>query len=448
MLQYRHRVASDADPVDGRREPSHDRRRRRRRADPDDTGLPDEEGLPQDRPKGVLGKIISGALSYGVVLVVFYFLYTKVAGVGSAGDSLALITPRDIVIMTVLGLANLATNLPPILITLPGLRFREAAVTNTASAALSNTVPEGGAIATGLNFAMLRSWGFDLDGITSSFLTTGIWTNLVRYSLLAIALLVMSVREPSGQGLVWVSITVAVVVGVGVVLLGLVLRSEHFATRLGTVLGRLAAPLLRLFRRPPIDDLDERMLDFRTQLVDMLRTRWHALTAAMLLSQLTACFVLGGAVRLEGFDNATTSWARIVVAFGAASLASLIAPTPGGLGVAEASLFAVLGANLSDDQGTAMVTAILLYRYATWFLPIPIGAGTYLFWRRTTRWRMTETDRDARRGRGAGTDRPSSATVDAPADDGAGTRISPSPPAPAAVGPVGDPDRRSAPEST
>ena len=69
--------------------------------------------------------------------------------------------------VVVLGVVNLATNWPPIVIALPGLRIREAAVTNTASAALSNTVPEGGAVATGLNFAMLRSWGFTLADITS-----------------------------------------------------------------------------------------------------------------------------------------------------------------------------------------------------------------------------------------------------------------------------------------
>ncbi len=358
--------------------------------------MPDEEGLPRDRPKGVLGKILSGLLSYGVVLVVFWLLYRKLSATGTSGDSLALITPVEIGVMTVLGVLNLATNLPPIVITLPGLRFREAAVTNTASAALSNTVPEGGAIATGLNFAMLRSWGFGLDGITSSFLTTGIWTNLVRYSLLAIALLVMSFREPDSTSLVWVAIVVAVVVAVGAILLGLVLRSEHFAESLGRLLGRLAAPLLRLARRDPIDDMDDRLIEFRGQLVAMLRTRWRALTAAMLLSQLTACFVLGVAVRMMGFDNATTSWARIVVAYGATSLASLIAPTPGGLGVAEASLLFVLGANIPDDESSAMVAAVVLYRYATWFLPIPIGAGTYLFWRRTKRWRMTEEEREGK----------------------------------------------------
>jgi uncharacterized membrane protein YbhN (UPF0104 family) len=118
----------------------------------------------------------------------------------------------------------------------------------------------------------------------------------------------------------------------------------------------------------------------------------------MLVSQLTACFVLGVAVRMQGIDNATISWAKIVAAFGVMSLASLVAPTPGGLGVAEVTLLAVLGAGLPDTMDNAITAAILLFRIATWLVPIPIGAASYLFWRKTPRWRMTEEERDVARG--------------------------------------------------
>jgi uncharacterized protein (TIRG00374 family) len=365
-----------------------------------DSGRPDAEGLPSDRPRGVLRRILSGVLSYGVVIAVFWFLFAKLSGSGNLGESLSLITAPQVIVICILGLVNLFTNLPPLAITLDGLRLREAGVTNTASAALSNTVPEGGAIATGLNFAMLRSWGFNLDNITSSFLTTGIWTNLVRYSLLAIALLVMSATGDAPASLIAIALVVALLVGGAIVLFGLILRSERFARRLGRFTGRVVRPFLKLFRRAPIDDMDDRMIVFRDQLVAMVRTRWHALTAAMIVSQLTACFVLGVAVRMQGFSNDTVSWARIVAAFGVMSLASLVAPTPGGLGVAEVTLLAVLGAGLPDSDANGLTAAILLFRIATWLLPIPIGAVSYLYWRKSTRWRMTEAERDVRRGSG------------------------------------------------
>ena len=118
----------------------------------------DDAGLPKDRPHGVLRRIISGVLSYGVVVFALWYLFSQLHTSTESQSALALITWWQVLVVVVLGVVNLATNWPPIVIALPGLRIREAAVTNTASAALSNTVPEGGAVATGLNFAMLRSW--------------------------------------------------------------------------------------------------------------------------------------------------------------------------------------------------------------------------------------------------------------------------------------------------
>ena len=341
----------------------------------------------------MLRRILSGVGSYGVVILIFWFLFKKLSG-EDFGASLSLITAPQVVVICLLGLVNLFTNLPPLVITLEGLWLRQAGVTNTASAALSNTVPEGGAVATGLNFAMLRSWGFNLDRITSSFLTTGIWTNLVRYSLFAAALLVLSATGSAPASLIAVSAVVTLLVVAAIVLLIFILRSARFSRRLGRFLGRLIRPFLKLVHKPPIDDMEERVVDFRDQMREMLRTRWHVLTVAMFVSQLTACLVLGVAVRMQGFDNATISWARIVAAFGAMSLACLIAPTPGGLGVAEVTLVAVLGAGLPESDDAAITAAVLLFRIATWLLPIPIGACSYLFWRKTNRWRMTEEERD------------------------------------------------------
>jgi len=364
----------------------------------EDTGLPDEEGVPRDRPRGVVRKMLSGFLSYGVVILVFVFLLPKLTSTDDLATSLSLITPAQVVVVLLLGLFNLFTNLPPIVITLPGLRYREAGVTNMASAAISNTVPEGGAVATGLNFAMLRSWGFRLGDITSSYLTTGIWTNLVRYGLVAIALLVMAAEGDAPAYVVAIAIVVALLMAAAIALLAFVLRSEPFARRLGALLGRVAAPFFRLFRRRVIDDMDERTVAFRIELLRLVKDRWHALTGAMLLSQLSACLVLLVAVRMQGLSQSEISVARVVVAYGTMSLASLLMPTPGGVGVAEVALVAVLGAGLPESLIPQVTAAVLLFRLATWLLPIPIGAGTYLFWRYNKGWRMTEEEREARDG--------------------------------------------------
>jgi uncharacterized membrane protein YbhN (UPF0104 family) len=144
--------------------------------------------------------------------------------------------------------------------------------------------------------------------------------------------------------------------------------------------------------------MDERTVAFRIELLRLVKDKWHVLTAAMLLSQLSACFVLLVAVRMQGLTQEDISVARVVVAFGTMSLASLLMPTPGGVGVAEVALVAVLGAGLPDSLIPQVTAAVLLFRMATWLLPIPIGAGTYLFWRYNKGWRLTEEEREQRHG--------------------------------------------------
>src|SRR5450631_1575143 len=354
---------------------------------------PDGHGLPRDRPRAVGRKLVSGFLSYGVVVLALWYLFSHLHNTSQSSDALALITWVQVVVVVVLGVVNLATNWPPIVIALPGLRLREAAVTNTASAALSNTVPEGGAVATGLNFAMLRSWGFALADITSEVVVTGTWSQMTKYILLAIALVVVVLQgwAPSGTG--WVALGLAALVIVAIWLLGMILRSEAFAVRLGRWVDGLIAHVTRVFHKIGPSHLATTLPRSRSSMVRLLRVCWHKLTVAEVVSQLTAAFVLGVACRMQGLGESTITWAVIVVAWGAVTLASLIIPTPGGLGVAEVVLVTLLGYGLPDSDHGAVVSAVRLYRLATFLLPIPIGLVTYLYWRRSTAWRHPANSR-------------------------------------------------------
>ena len=69
--------------------------------------------------------------------------------------------------------------------------------------AVANTVPAGGAIAVGLTYTMLSSWGFSKSRSTLSILVTGIWNNFVKLGtpILALALLALQ-GQPGGGRLV------------------------------------------------------------------------------------------------------------------------------------------------------------------------------------------------------------------------------------------------------
>jgi uncharacterized protein (TIRG00374 family) len=113
----------------------------------------------------------------------------------------------------------------------------------------------------------------------------------------------------------------------------------------------------------------------------------------MVISQLTVVLVLGICVRMQGLDEETISWAVILVAWGLVTFASLLIPTPGGLGVAEVVLVGVLGHGLPQSDEAAVLAAVLLYRIATFLVPIPIGLVTYLYWRMSTAWRQPVNSR-------------------------------------------------------
>ena len=371
---------------------------------PDDSGgaaaggAPDDEALalPADRPRGLGRQILSGALSYGVVVLVLWFVFQKLSNPDTVTSAFELIEPWMVVVICLLGLVNLASNLPPIVVTLPTLRYREAGVTNTASAALSNTVPEGGAVATGLNFAMLRSWGFRLEDITTSFLATGIWTNLVRYSLGALGLVVLVVYGTFEVALLWVTVIVVALVALALLLFGLILRSERFAAALGRLADRIIRPLTSRFHKLTVPVMADELPRFRLTILNRVSTCWRSLTLTMIVSQLTTAGVLVAALRMQGVDEATVGWAKAMVAYSAMAIASLIVPTPGGLGVAEAALVAVLTAGLPAGTDTAPIVAgVLLFRIATWAVPIPVGLVSYLYWRKSTAWRRPRDTRIA-----------------------------------------------------
>jgi uncharacterized membrane protein YbhN (UPF0104 family) len=359
--------------------------------------MSDAEAAPptiEDRPtKSVGRKIVGNALTLGVIIAIFLFLIPKLEE-ADINDIRDLLTWQRVLLAILLGLVNLVTNWPPMVIALPGLRYPEAAVSNVGPAAVSNTMPEGGAIATGVVVAMQRSWGFALPGITLAFLITGLWTNVVRYGMTAIALLVYATLDGgSSQLLVAAVILVALVIAVFVVLV-LIFRSERFAERLGHLGSRLVARLLRPFHRPA-PDLAQTLVDFRTRTIGLVRSQGWGLTVTMTISQVSMALVLLACVRMVGIGNDVIPASKVVVAWGAVMFASILVPVPGGVGVAEVVLIGVLSAGLPPQYTTPITAAVVLYRIATWLLPIPLGAGAYAFWRYNTSWRRAPGTRAA-----------------------------------------------------
>jgi len=94
---------------------------------------------------------------------------------------------------------------------LPGLSHRRALVLNFSGSTVSHLAPFGGVLGMGLNYSMLRSWGFDGHDFTVLVLLSNAWNALVRLALPTLALvLLLAATDFSTGGLL-------VVAGVGLV---------------------------------------------------------------------------------------------------------------------------------------------------------------------------------------------------------------------------------------
>jgi uncharacterized protein (TIRG00374 family) len=143
--------------------------------------------------------------------------------------------------------------------------------------------------------------------------------------------------------------------------------------------------LLRPLGRPPVQGWDLATTKFRDRTVLLLRARWHWLTLATLVSQLSLFLVLVIALRAVGVTAEQVGIVEALAVFAFARLLTAVPFTPGGLGVIELALITGLAAAGGDRALVA--AAVLVFRALTYVLPIPLGIGTYLFWRQNRSWR-------------------------------------------------------------
>ncbi|MGY1708821.1 YbhN family protein [Geodermatophilus sp. SYSU D00758] len=318
-------------------------------------------------------------LTVAVVVAVFAGVLPRIADYSAAWDLVRAMTVAEVVAVAGIALVNLFSYAPLWMAAMPGLTLGRAVMSDQASTAVSNTVPAGFAFGVGTNAAMYHSFGFSAAAITRAVALTGVWNNLVKLGMPAFALGGVALVGDVDSGLdIAAAVGSAVLVaGVG----GLVLAVTHErATRLlagaAQRLAGRAAPLVR--RRAPTG-WPERAERFRAGSEDLVRARWPHLTVAAVASHTALFLVLLTCLRTVG-GGSGLSWVELLAVFSITRLVTLVPITPGALGVAELSY--VAGLTAAGVGATAAAGTVLLFRFLTWFLPIPVGAVTFVLWRR------------------------------------------------------------------
>jgi uncharacterized membrane protein YbhN (UPF0104 family)/membrane-associated phospholipid phosphatase len=324
-------------------------------------------------------------VSVTLVGFIVWFVFRQFAEVSDVTAVIRELGPAELAVLTLVAGWNLCTYWIVVAVATPGLRLRQAAVLTQSTTAVSNAVPAGGAVAVGLTYTMLSSWGFSRSRSTLFVVVTGVWNNFVKLGMPIVAFALLALGGQPGTGR-----TAAAVTGLGalvaaVVVFALILRSERLAHRAGVLAGQWASAVLRLLRRGPVRGWELAVTRWRSRVVDLVRHRWLALTVSTLASHVSLYLVLLTALRLTGVGEGAVGWAEVLAVFAFARLVTAIPITPGGVGVVELALIA--GLTGAGGDAARVVAAVLLYRALTFVLPIGVGVGTYVFWRRNRSWR-------------------------------------------------------------
>lgn len=341
--------------------------------------------MDEPQPRSRRRQILQGALSLLIVVAIFFFVLPKVADFSEVWAHIKAMSWLEVAVLGSLAVWNLLTYSFVWMAALPGLTFAQAGVASQSSTAVANTIPGGSYLAIGLTYAMFHSWGFRRSIVWLALVVTGLWNNFAKLALPVLALVFLAVQGQASGGRIVVAALGTLVLVVAVAGLAFALHSEAIAARVGNGAARLATPFFRLIRKPAPTGWDIALVRFREKTIGLVRTRWKVLTLATLVSHLSLYLVLLACLRAIGVSEDEVGWAEVLAVFAFTRIVTAIPLTPGGVGVVELALTAGLVAAGGNEE--EVVAAVLVDRFLTYVLPIPVGVVCYVVWRRNRRWR-------------------------------------------------------------
>jgi uncharacterized protein (TIRG00374 family) len=249
--------------------------------------------------------------------------------------------------------------------------WRLVAAAQLVGNAAGRLLPGGGVVSTAVTVSLLRRAGVD-TGEAAVAITASTGLQVAT----ALALPVVSLPAIVSGAPIAHSLDVAAYLGLAVLVLALAAGAAAFvADRPLELAGRATQWLLNhtVRRRRPVTDLPRAFLAARDFIRTTLGERWRPALLAAAGNTGFDYLALLCALRAIGADARPSV---VVLAYAASRLLALIPATPGGLGFVEAGLVGTL--TLAGVSGPDALAATLLYRLASFWLPIPAGGVAYV----------------------------------------------------------------------
>src|SRR5215467_1232632 len=137
-------------------------------------------------------KLIGYAVSLVIVVAIFTWAIPKYANYRDVWVAIKTLTPLETWSLVAATIFNLVTYWWANQAAIPGLGIGKAAVLTQTTTSVANTLPAGGAVAIGLTYAILDSWGFTGTSVALYVGVTGIWNIFTKLALPMLALVFLA----------------------------------------------------------------------------------------------------------------------------------------------------------------------------------------------------------------------------------------------------------------
>jgi uncharacterized protein (TIRG00374 family) len=244
-------------------------------------------------------------------------------------------------------------------------RWTPVITSQLAGNAAGRVMPGGAAMGSAVQFSLLRTAGIGTANATSGLTAAGLLQLGTTFALPLLALpgLLLSTSAPGSLlTAAWIG---AALFGVLLLFSVAVLADDRLLIWIGGLVDRI--------QRRGSKDVDHRsvadsLIKERNLVRAGLGSQWVSAAAFSIARAVFDFATLLTALAAFGADAKTS---LVLLAYASAMLLGMIPFTPGGLGFVEVGLTGVLA--LAGVPTSAAISATLLYRLVSFWLPIPVG---------------------------------------------------------------------------
>jgi putative heme transporter len=334
-------------------------------------------------PRSVLMKVLSAALSGGLLVLLFLVIIPALGsldGVWAAIQSMSVATFLLLLLAALVIRVLLAAAYPPVI---PGLSFFRSLIARESSSAVSNIIP--GPSGTATQYVVLRSWGVSTERFAAATVSVSVITDALIFAAPGVLLLVwVLLGQPAKQESehVWLIGVITLVISVvTVTLVSAVARSERLAGWFGRAGERCVNPVRRALGKEQITTWPEQTRTLRASTLAQLRGNAGAIGFCIGGGYLLNGFLLVGCLWACGVEEALMPVSLGLFLYSVGRVLTIVPITPGGVGVAEVVYTGIYVAVLGEASHDTVFAGVLVYRALTWGLPLVTGAIAYLVWR-------------------------------------------------------------------